>query len=105
MPCYTGSDITAERFFPGWLFVRNEPFIQNSLASLQTIGLNPAISSYSFCTNGSHYAGEAGIRTLEFGPSFEYLAHTIDEYIEIPQLESTVTGYLQIIDALAHTDH
>ena len=59
----------------------------------------PKITNYSFCTNGSHYAGEAGIKTIGFGPSKENIAHTIDEYIEIEQLEKACKGYYVIMDS------
>jgi acetylornithine deacetylase/succinyl-diaminopimelate desuccinylase-like protein len=67
---------------------------------LRSAGLNPEITQYSFCTNGSHYAGEAGIRTIGFGPSREDLAHTIDEYIEIDQLIKATEGYQGILQAV-----
>lgn len=62
--------------------------------------MNPDITQYSFCTNGSHYAGEAGIKTIGFGPSRENLAHTIDEYVEIDQLIKSVEGYYGILAAM-----
>ena len=92
--CHTGAYIEGERFFPGWLFDPGEDFVQKALAGLGAAGLSPALSHYSFCTNGSHYAGEAGIRTLGFGPSRENLAHTIDEYIEESQLHGALDGYM-----------
>lgn len=98
--CYTGSRIYAERFFPAWLFRREEPFIQNAYQSLQEAGLTPTITNYSFCTNGSHYAGEKGIRTIGFGPSLESLAHTVDEYVQIDQLTGSADGYAALLDAL-----
>ncbi|MDR3211627.1 MAG: YgeY family selenium metabolism-linked hydrolase [Planctomycetota bacterium] len=98
--CYSGDFIEGERFFPGWLFDIQEEFIQKSLAGLEAIGLKPGISHYSFCTNGSHYAGEAGIKTFGFGPSRENLAHTIDEYIEVAQLHAAMGGYMAISKAL-----
>ncbi|HEX3010996.1 MAG TPA: YgeY family selenium metabolism-linked hydrolase, partial [Syntrophomonadaceae bacterium] len=64
------------------------------------IGINANIAHYDFCTNGSHYAGEAGIKTIGFGPSLENLAHTIDEYIEINQLVSAARGYYAISNAI-----
>src|SRR5208337_3588248 len=88
--CYTGAEISGERFFPGWVFDKDDEFVQAALAGLKSAGLNPEVTQYSFCTNGSHYAGEAGIRTIGFGPSRENLAHTIDEYIEIDQLVKAV---------------
>ena len=98
--CHTGNTIEGERFFPGWLFEEGEDFIQRSLKGLREIGLTPAISHYSFCTNGSHYAGEKGIRTFGFGPSQETLAHTIDEYIEQSQLHAATDGYAALCQSL-----
>lgn len=95
--CYTGGQISGERFFPGWVFDRDDEFVQAALAGLHGAGLNPEVTQYSFCTNGSHYAGEAGIKTIGFGPSRESLAHTIDEYIEIDQLTKAVEGYYGIL--------
>lgn len=98
--CHTGATIEGERFFPGWLYDANDAFIANSLEALLAIGLAPTITHYSFCTNGSHYAGERNIRTLGFGPSKETLAHTIDEYIEEDQLIKATAGYAAIARAL-----
>lgn len=98
--CYTGETIRGERFFPGWLYAEDEPFVQAVLEELRGIGQDPKVTQYSFCTNGSHYAGEAGIRTIGYGPSRESLAHTDDEYVEIPQLEKACEGYYAIMKAL-----
>jgi acetylornithine deacetylase/succinyl-diaminopimelate desuccinylase-like protein len=64
------------------------------------MGFSPEITQYNFCTNGSHYAGEAGIKTLGMGPSKENLAHTINEYIEISQLTGVTKEYYGIMKAL-----
>ena len=84
--CYTGEVIEGERFFPAWLYDEEDEFVQAAYKGLKNAGINPEITQYSFCTNGSHYAGEKGIKTIGFGPSKENLAHTIDEYIELEQL-------------------
>jgi len=101
--CYTGQVIEGERFFPAWLHGEDEPFVQSVLAGLRGAGLTPAVSHYAFCTNGSHYAGEAHIPTLGYGPSKENLAHTIDEYVEIEQLDRAEDGYCAILGALLPT--
>ncbi|EPR34867.1 peptidase M20 [Alkalidesulfovibrio alkalitolerans DSM 16529] len=98
--CWTGATIEGERFFPAWLYPQDSDFVQKALAGLRGAGLSPAISHYAFCTNGSHYAGEAGIPTIGFGPSLETLAHTIDEYIEIEQLRLGMLGYAGIMSGL-----
>jgi len=98
--CYTGKVIEGERFFPGWLYDEQDEFVQAALHGLKDAGLQPKVTNYSFCTNGSHYAGEAGIKTIGFGPSRENLAHTIDEYIEIDQLFKAARGYYGILKSV-----
>ena len=98
--CWTGTTISGERFFPGWRYEESEDFVQDAFKALKETGLDPEITQYSFCTNGSHYAGEAGIKTIGFGPSRENLAHTIDEHIEIEQLVKAMHGYTGIAKAL-----
>jgi putative selenium metabolism hydrolase len=98
--CYTGGVIEGERFFPGWLFDREEPFVTDIVDELRGMGFSPEITQYNFCTNGSHYAGEAGIKTVGMGPSKESLAHTIDEYVEIDELTKVTECYYAIMKAL-----
>lgn len=98
--CYTGNTIQGRRFFPAWLYSEKDAFVQHILAELQAMGRQPEITQYSFCTNGSHYAGEAGIPTVGLGPSPENLAHTDDEYIELEQLYLACESYQAIMRAL-----
>lgn len=98
--CYTGAKIGSERFFPGWLYDKDDVFVQDVYKELQAMGYDPAITNYDFCTNGSHYAGEAGIKTLGIGPSKETLAHKINEYIEIDQLVKAAECYYGVMKAL-----
>lgn len=98
--CYTGETIEAKRYAPGWLFPDDNWFVKAALEGLHAAGLKPELSHYAFCTNGSYYAGKAGIPTIGFGGSLESLAHVIDEYIEIDQLHRACEGYQGIIRAV-----
>ena len=69
-------------------------------AAKSLFGFDPEITQYNFCTNGSHYAGEAGIKTIGLGPSRENLAHTIDEHVEIEQLYSAAECYMAALRGL-----
>ena len=97
--CATGETVEAERFFAPWWFAADERVLRVK-AAMEERGLAPAITGYSFCTNGSYYAGEAGIPTFGFGPSREDLAHTVDEHIALKDLYDAVDGYLAILHAL-----
>lgn len=98
--CHTGNEIEGERFFPGWLYDEKEAFVQDVCRELRGIGFDPQITQYNFCTNGSHYAGEAGIPTFGLGPSRENLAHTMNEYIETEQLTKVTECYYGVMKAL-----
>lgn len=98
--CHTGNEIEGERFFPGWLYDENSDFVQAVYGELKEMGYAPEITQYNFCTNGSHYAGEAGIKTFGLGPSRENLAHTVNEYIEIEQLSKVTDCYYGVMKAL-----
>ncbi len=98
--CFTGEWIKSERFFPGWLFGESEAFVQDIYQELIKNGYHPQITQYNFCTNGSHYAGEAGIKTIGLGPSREDLAHTINEYLELEQLLKAEQCYTLVMKAL-----
>ena len=95
--CYTGETISAERCAPGWIFPEDSPFVKSSVEGLRSVGQDPQISHYYFCTNGSYYAGKAGIPTVGFGGSLETLAHVDDEYIEVEHLVKACEGYFGII--------
>ena len=98
--CYTGLKFSAERFAPAWIFEEEHPFVQKVMEGLKAVGQKPEYSHYYFCTNGSYYAGKAGIPTVGYGGSLETLAHVTDEYIEIDQLVKACEGYMGIIRAL-----
>lgn len=98
--CYTGEPIRSKRFAPAWIFPEDHEFVTKAMEALRRCGITPRLSHYAFCTNGSYYAGVAGIPTIGFGPSREELAHVVDEYIEIDQLLGACAGYYAIARAV-----
>ncbi len=98
--CYTGETIEGERFFPAWIHDENEEYVQKVLSKLRENGFEPEVGYYNFCTNGSHYGGEKGIKVLGLGPSKENLAHVNNEYIELSQLYGVTKAYMAVAEAL-----
>lgn len=96
--CYTGEKIRAQRFFPAWLLERDHPVVKRMMDSFHSHGFDPEVTKYSFCTNGSHYCGEAGIPTLGMGPSSENIAHTIDEHVPVWQLLAVTQIYMWMME-------
>lgn len=97
--CYTQETIRAQRFFPAWLLDRDHPAVKRVMDCFHAHGYDPEVTKYSFCTNGSHYCGEAGVPVLGMGPSSEHIAHTIDEYVPVNQLPKVTQIYGWIMEA------
>ena len=98
--CWTGETISAKRYFPAWVVEEDSELVQKALADLREAGIEAPISHFAFCTNGSHFCGEAGIPAIGYGPSLESLAHVRDEYIEIEQLTKACRGFESILRQL-----
>ena len=98
--CWTGETIKAKRYYPAWLIDQNRDEVKKALKGLKEAGIDTSISHFSFCTNGSHFCGEAGIPTIGYGPSLESLAHVRDEYIEISELTKACRGFEGILKEL-----
>lgn len=97
---WKGATLQAEQFFPPWIMDEEHFLVKKARQGVARQRLETKIGHYSFCTNGSHYAGEAGIPTIGFGPSRENLAHIDNEYIEIEELEKGCRGYYGILQSL-----
>ncbi len=97
---YTGEKLSASRFFPSWCCREDDEIAYKSRKALEEVSLFEGWGHYSFCTNGSHYAGERGIPTIGYGPGEERFAHIVDEHIEESDLYKTKRGMEAIIKAL-----
>ncbi len=95
--CWTGETIKAKRYFPAWITPLDNPYVEKALQGLKEAGIDAPISHFSFCTNGSHFAGEKGIPAIGYGPSLEELAHVRNESIEIEQLLKAAKGFESIL--------
>lgn len=98
--CYTGREIAADRFFPAWRVDPQSDDVQAIYRAVCDMGYQPRLTGYSFCTNGSHYAGEAGIPCVGIGPSREDLAHTVEESIALQDLLDVSLYYTAVCNAL-----
>lgn len=101
---WNGADVEAPNFAPAWEVPADAPIVQIAENALESIGLDPLIGHYAFCTNGSEAAGRRGIPTIGFGPGREEQAHTIDESVQISQLHTAADGYAELARQLSDLD-
>lgn len=97
---YTGKRLSAYRFFPAWCADYDDEIVRKSRAGLEKEGLFTGYGHYSFCTDGSSWAGEKAVPTIGYGPGEERFAHITDEYIEEDDLYRCKRGLKAIIDSL-----
>jgi putative selenium metabolism hydrolase len=89
---YTGFKSDVPSNFPSFITPADHPAVQAAEAVLgNAIGLDKPAGIWRFATDGGHFA-KAGMTVVGFGPGDETLAHTINECIEISQLEAAMVG-------------
>ncbi len=97
---YTGAQLKMDKFYPAWKFAEEHPFVQSAWQGLRSAGLNPSIGAYRFCTNAAYSAGTANVPTVGFGLGGEEDAHTVDEHIQLKDLELAARGYAGVIQSV-----
>ncbi|MGI5860803.1 MAG: YgeY family selenium metabolism-linked hydrolase [Myxococcales bacterium] len=96
---HTGAELSAERFFPGWIAPEGAEYVARAQRALASTGLPARVRSFAFCTDGTESAGRRGLPTIGFGPSREDQAHVADEYVEVEQLLGAAAGYAALARA------
>jgi len=89
-PSYTGFKFSLAKYFPSWLQEESHPLVQAGQKTIQDLwGEERPLGCWDFSTNGTYWAGKAGIPSIGFGPGDEKTAHT---YIENVPLEDMVNA-------------
>ncbi|HHJ07076.1 MAG TPA: YgeY family selenium metabolism-linked hydrolase [Anaerolineae bacterium] len=84
---WTGVDLSAPAFFPGWLLPEDHPLMEaGKLTCAALWGETPRVDVWKFSTNGTYSAGAAGIPTLGFGPMEEQYVHTPQDQVDLEKL-------------------
>ena len=92
---YTGHTFITPDFHAGWLTDPDSHWVKTAQQSLKNAGLKSEIYAVPYCTNGSTCA-QRNIPQLIFGPSTIHLAHVVDEYIEVDELERGLLGFMNL---------
>jgi putative selenium metabolism hydrolase len=98
---YTGEKFTREDFHPAWDSGKDTALVQNCLAALHSADITSELFPVPYCTNASYSAGVLGIPAVVFGPGDIVQAHSINEFLEVSQLDLAVRGYKALAGRLA----
>ncbi len=104
-PSYTGFVFPVDKYFPPWALVEDHPLVQAGQAARRLIGLPEApTGKWSFSTNGTYWAGKAGIPSIGFGPGDEETAHTVRDSNRLDDVVKAIEFYAVLPGALQGRD-
>ncbi|HNT24267.1 MAG TPA: YgeY family selenium metabolism-linked hydrolase [Anaerolineales bacterium] len=93
-PSYTGFVFPVSKYYPAWLLEDEHPLAQAGLNTIETLwGEKRTLGTWDFSTNGTYWAGKAGIPSIGFGPGDEELAHRIDEHVPLNEVVDATEFY------------
>jgi putative selenium metabolism hydrolase len=93
-PSYTGFVFPVDKYFPAWALDESHRLVQAGQQARALLGLPHApTGKWDFSTNGTYWAGKAGIPSIGFGPGDEVTAHTVNEHVVLDDVVKATEFY------------
>ena len=93
-PSYTGFRLALDKYFPAWALEEAHPLVQAALATTERVyGRRAGTGKWDFSTNGTYWAGKAGLPSIGFGPGDEVHAHTALEQVPLDDVVRATAFY------------
>ena len=94
VPSYTGFQFPLSKYFPAWLLDSTHPLVQAGQKTVSELwGVERPLGTWDFSTNGTYWAGKAGIPSIGFGPGDEKTAHTFVENVPLQDMVDATEFY------------
>jgi putative selenium metabolism hydrolase len=93
-PSYTGFVFPVSKYYPPWLLEDDHPLAQAGQHTIETLwGEQRPLGTWDFSTNGTYWAGKAGIPSIGFGPGDEKTAHMRHENVPLEDVVKSTEFY------------
>jgi putative selenium metabolism hydrolase len=93
-PSYTGFVFPVEKYYPAWALEESHALVQAGQTTIRELwGETRPTGKWSFSTNGTYWAGKAGIPSIGFGPGDEEFAHTSYEQVPLDEVVAATEFY------------
>jgi len=93
-PSYTGFQFTVDKYFPPWLQDESHPLVQAGLQAIKDLwNEDRPLDTWDFSTNGTYWAGKAGIPSIGFGHGDEKTAHMTIENVPLDEVVNAAKFY------------
>ncbi len=101
-PSYTGFVFPVSKFYPPWLLDDAHPLTQAGQRTIEALwGEKRMLGTWDFSTNGTYWAGKAGIPSIGFGPGDEKTAHMRNENVALDDVVHATEFYALLPKMLA----
>ena len=93
-PSYTGFVFPVDKYYPAWALDSSHPIVHAGQETIHQLWneVRPS-GKWSFSTNGTYWAGKAGIPSIGFGPGDEEVAHTSHEQVPLDEVVAATEFY------------
>jgi putative selenium metabolism hydrolase len=98
---WRGLHVAQDKTYPTWVLPEQHFLVQGvASAASAVLGRAPAISRWTFSTNGVASMGRLGIPTVGFAPGREELSHTTGEWVTVEDLLTAAAVYSLIPESV-----
>ena len=103
-PSYTGFKFPVSKYYPAWFISDEEPIVQAGQEVVRSLwNEERKTGTWDFSTNGTYWAGKAGIPSIGFGPGNEKLAHAPLEHVPLNEVVDATAFYALFPKILSET--
>ena len=105
-PSYTGFVFPVAKYYPAWVLEDGHPLIEAGQRTIEELwGGKRELGTWDFSTNGTYWAGKAGIPSIGFGPGDEKFAHTNLEQVPLDEVVAATEFYALLPEMLRKQVH
>jgi putative selenium metabolism hydrolase len=93
-PSYTGFVFPVEKYYPAWALDESHVMVRAGQETVRQLwNKTRPTGKWSFSTNGTYWAGKAGIPSIGFGAGDEIYAHTTMDQVPLEDVVAATEFY------------
>ncbi len=93
-PSWNGFVLEVDKYYPAWVLEESHPLVQAALDTTELVfGRRATTGKWDFSTNGTYWAGIAGVPSIGFGPGDERYAHSVLDQVPLEDVVQSTLFY------------